>query len=97
MDGIQLYTEDGLDYQLVTTADLPAGSAVMFIPAEMVLSSSVIGRELESMSGSVAKAVEKLGKIGGAGSTSKFYLFLKSECVDTCCVLTFFLIYYIQY
>lgn len=80
MDGVQLYSEDGLDYQLVTTEDLPAGSVIMYIPAEMVLSSNRVAQELDSVSnGSIAEAVAKLGKIGGAGSTPKFYLFLKCE------------------
>ena len=78
MDGVQLYSEDGLDYQLITTQDISAGTAVLYVPAEMVLSSSRVAEEFNSISdGGVAKAVEKLGKIGSAGSAPKFYLFLK--------------------
>lgn len=89
MDGLQLYTEDGLDYELITTQDLPAGSVIMYVPAEVVLSSNQIAQELESLSdGSVAEAVKKLGKIGGAGSTPKFFLFLKREIVFDCIVYT---------
>lgn len=80
MDGVQLYSEDGLDYQLVTTADIPAGTALLYIPVDMVLSSNRIAVELNSMSdGSVANAISKLGKMGGADSVAKFQLFLKGQ------------------
>lgn len=78
MNGVQLYSEDFLDWQLITTEDIPAGTALLYVPAEMVLSSFRVAQEFDSMGDvSVAKAVEKLGKIGGAGSIPKFHLFLK--------------------
>ena len=78
MDGVQLYSEDGLDYQLVTTLDIPAGTALLYVPADMVLSSNRIAVEMNSISDvSVANAVSKLGKMGCADSVAKFHLFLK--------------------
>ena len=41
-DGFQLTSQDGMDYSVVTNQDLPAGSPVLFAPAEMILSSSGI-------------------------------------------------------
>jgi hypothetical protein len=78
MNGVQLYSEDGLDWQIVTTEDLPEGTAFLYIPADMVLSSDRASQELNAVSnGGVSDAVQQLGKIGGADSISKFYLFLK--------------------
>jgi hypothetical protein len=78
IDGIQLYTEDGLDYQMITTADIPAGTTILYVPGEMVLSSDRVAQELNSISdGGLDAAVQQLGRIGGASSIPKFYLFLK--------------------
>ena len=79
IDGLELYTEDGLDYQYITTADIPSGTTLMYIPAGVCLSSSMVAQELNAMSptGGVAAAVDKLNKIGGQNSVADFYLFLK--------------------
>lgn len=78
IEGIELYTEDGLDYQMITTVDIPAGTTVLYVPGEMVLSSDRVEQELNSISdGGVANAIQQLGRIGGSSSIPKFYLFLK--------------------
>jgi len=77
MDGIELYSEDGLDYQAVTTVDIPAGSTVMYIPASLCLHSSTVGQELCAMSPTVQQAADQLAKIGSGNSIPDFYLFVK--------------------
>lgn len=79
VDGLELYTEDGLDYEYMTTQEIQSGTTVMYIPAEVCLSSSAVAQELNANSptGGVAAAVDKLNKIGGTNSVADFYLFLK--------------------
>ncbi|KAL7491306.1 hypothetical protein ACHAWT_001142 [Skeletonema menzelii] len=77
MDGVELYSEDGVDYQAVTTVDIPAGSTVMYIPAQLCLHSSTVGEELCAMSPTVQQAADQLQKIGSGNSIPDFYLFLK--------------------
>lgn len=57
MDGIELYTEDGSDYQLLSQASIPAGSAVLFVPAGMVLSSNAV---VDEFGGSLQQAEQVL-------------------------------------
>lgn len=77
-EGFQLASEDGLDWSAVTSTDLPAGSPILAIPAEMCLTSQGSKMELEEMSGGgVQDAVAQLGRIGAAASINQFYLFLK--------------------
>jgi len=57
MDGIELYTEDGSDYQLLSQASIPAGSAVLFVPAGMVLSSNAV---VEEFGGALQQAEQVL-------------------------------------
>lgn len=78
VEGLELYSEDGLDWQYITTADIPTGTTLMYIPAEMCLSSSRVEQELNAASqGGVAAAVDQLNRIGGQNSVADFYLFLK--------------------
>ena len=79
IDGLQLYTEDGIDWQYVTTVDIPAGTTIMYIPAQMCLCSSNVANELSAMSpsGGLSQAVDQLTRIGGQNSLADFYLFLK--------------------
>mmetsp|Transcript_10892 Transcript_10892/g.19822 ORF Transcript_10892/g.19822 Transcript_10892/m.19822 type:complete len:469 (+) Transcript_10892:91-1497(+) len=78
VEGLELYSEDGLDWQYITTVDIPSGTTIMYIPAGMCLSSSAVGAELNGMSnGGVASAVDELTKIGGGNSVADFYLFVK--------------------
>ena len=63
----------------MTTQEIQSGTTVMYIPAEVCLSSSAVAQELNANSptGGVAAAVDKLNKIGGTNSVADFYLFLK--------------------
>ena len=45
LDSVQLYTEDGSDYQLITTSSIPGGSTVIFVPSNLVLSSNNVVNE----------------------------------------------------
>ena len=76
IDGLELYTEDGMDWQYITTVDIPAGTTIMYIPADVCLSSSTIANRLSSMSNSISQAVDQLTRIGGQNSISDFYLFV---------------------
>ena len=78
IDGLQLYSEDGVDWQYVATADIPSGTTVMQIPSRMCLSSSNVANELGAMSsGGLGQAVDQLTRIGGQNSLADFYVFLK--------------------
>ena len=78
IDGIELYSEDGLDWFAITTVDIPAGTTLMFVPSIMILNSANVKEELTAMSnGGVTAAVEQLVRIGSGGSIDQFYLFLK--------------------
>lgn len=44
-EGVELYTADGADYQLITQAPIPAGSSVLYVPADIVLSSNNVVQE----------------------------------------------------
>jgi len=77
-EGIQLTTEDGIDYSMMAANDVPAGQVVLAVPANMILSASNCKQELIGMSnGGVEAAVEMLGRIGGGVSAPEFYLTLK--------------------
>mmetsp|Transcript_16172 Transcript_16172/g.29182 ORF Transcript_16172/g.29182 Transcript_16172/m.29182 type:complete len:418 (+) Transcript_16172:211-1464(+) len=45
-EGVQLTSYDGLDYFPVTQSDIPAGSPVMYVPNDIVISSSKVAQEL---------------------------------------------------
>mmetsp|Transcript_30951 Transcript_30951/g.65398 ORF Transcript_30951/g.65398 Transcript_30951/m.65398 type:complete len:457 (-) Transcript_30951:255-1625(-) len=78
VEGLELYSEDGLDWQYITTADIPTGTTIMYIPAGMCLASSAVAAELNAASnGGLASAVDQLNKIGGMNSVADFYLFIK--------------------
>ncbi|KAL9190542.1 hypothetical protein ACHAXT_000248 [Thalassiosira profunda] len=78
VEGLELYSEDGTDWQYITTVDIPTGTTIMYIPAEMCLSSSRVAQELNAVSnGGVQAAVDQLNKIGGQNSVADFMLFVK--------------------
>lgn len=60
MDGIQLYSEDGSDYQLISQTQISAGSPVIFVPAGMVLSSNAV---VEEFGGALQQAEQELVNI----------------------------------
>ena len=77
-DGVQLTSEDNLDFYLYTSSDVPAGQPVLAVPNGMILRSSTSKQELLSMSsGGLQEAVDELGRIGGNVYVPEFYLFVK--------------------
>ncbi|KAL7554012.1 hypothetical protein ACHAWF_017385 [Thalassiosira exigua] len=44
-DGVELYSEDGSDYSLVTNSGASAGQAIIFVPANVVLNSAAVQQE----------------------------------------------------
>lgn len=44
--GVELYTADGADWQLVTQAPIAAGSSVLYVPSDIVLGSNAVQQEL---------------------------------------------------
>eukprot|EP00816_Leptocylindrus_hargravesii_P008182 CAMPEP_0196806110 /NCGR_PEP_ID=MMETSP1362-20130617/5966_1 /TAXON_ID=163516 /ORGANISM="Leptocylindrus danicus, Strain CCMP1856" /LENGTH=276 /DNA_ID=CAMNT_0042179417 /DNA_START=673 /DNA_END=1500 /DNA_ORIENTATION=+ len=76
--GFQFTSNDGQDWSIMTSENLPAGAPVVGVPANMILSSQRVKQELEAMSnGGVQDAVKQLGMIGAAGCTPEFYLTVK--------------------
>jgi len=60
MDGIEIYSEDGNDYQLISQAQIPAGSPVVFVPAGMCFSSNAV---VDELGGSLQQAEQVLVQI----------------------------------
>lgn len=60
-DGFELTSYDGLDYSVVTQEDLPAGSPVLYVPNEMVISSS---KAVQEFGGALREAENELMKGG---------------------------------
>lgn len=75
-DSLQLTSEDGIDWSVMTTEPLPEGSPVLLIPNGMELSTSG-AREEFSGQASVAAAVDLLSRLGAGAIVPEFYLFLK--------------------
>ena len=71
--GYQLTTEDGLDYSVMTTQDIPAGSPVVCVPAGVMMSTSRAKQEF----GNQDPAVDFLVRNGAGDQVPLFYLFLK--------------------
>lgn len=44
-EGVEISTQDGEDYFMITNQNIPNGSPVLFVPAQMVLSSSQVEDE----------------------------------------------------
>ena len=76
-NGFQFTSEDGLDWSVMTSENLPAGSPVVAVPEGMILSSNKAKQELEAMDPGVQAAVKQLGMIGAAASIPEFYLTAK--------------------
>lgn len=45
VDGVELYSEGDDDWSMMTNTDIPAGTTIMFIPSNLVLSSNAIEKE----------------------------------------------------
>mmetsp|Transcript_4581 Transcript_4581/g.10053 ORF Transcript_4581/g.10053 Transcript_4581/m.10053 type:complete len:468 (+) Transcript_4581:154-1557(+) len=75
-DGFQLISEelDGfLDVSAMTTQDIPAGSPVVYVPAEMILSSNNVMEEF----GRIQEAEQLLRDSGYESEIRQYYLMLK--------------------
>lgn len=73
-EGFQLTSQDGMDYSVITNQDLPAGSPVLFAPAQMILSSSVIQDE---MGGNLEASENALANLGETNRLPLFRLMVK--------------------
>lgn len=75
-EGFQLVSEDidgFLDISAITVQGVPGGSPVVFVPAEMILSSNYAIEEF----GRIPEAEQKLAKDGYENEIQQFYLMLK--------------------
>lgn len=75
-EGIQLTSEDGLDWSLMTTQPIPSGSSILSVPGNMILTSSKAKEEL-SQYGDVEAGASLLERLGSGDIVSKYYLVLK--------------------
>ena len=75
-DGVQLYTDDDKDYQLITNSPISAGSTVLYVPADLVLNSDMVAAEF---GGYITAAEEALiqADSGTAQRLPLFRLFVK--------------------
>lgn len=48
-EGVQLTSYDGVDYFPMTQSDIPAGSPVMFVPSDLIITSTKIAQEFPSL------------------------------------------------
>jgi len=76
VEGVQLTSEDGLDWQLMTSQDVAASSSLLSIPNNLILSSSRSKEELEQV-GNIADAADMLFRLGGGAEVPLFYLVAK--------------------
>jgi len=74
VEGVQLTSDDGLDWSVATTSDLPSGNPILYIPTEMILSSSRVQQELGD---AIESSLGQLGRLDDSDQISKFYLFIK--------------------
>lgn len=73
-DGFQLTSEDGRDYSVMTNTDIPAGSPVVYVPSQMLLSSWQAAQE---MGPNMQEAEAQLAQGRAADEIPLFRLFVK--------------------
>jgi len=73
-EGFQLTSQDGVDYSAVANQNMPAGSPVLFAPAQMILSSSAIQDE---MGGNLEASENALANLGETNRLPLFRLMVK--------------------
>lgn len=73
-DGVELTSQDGVDYSVVAQYDIPGGSPVCFVPAQMILSSSAAGQEFGNRLTASESILEQLN---AANRTPLFRLMVK--------------------
>lgn len=66
VDGVELYTADGSDYQLITQAPIPFGSTVIYVPANLCFGSDAVvaeyGGSLEAAEYALIESEKGLGQ-----------------------------------
>jgi hypothetical protein len=72
-NGFHYASEDGLDWSAMTTEPIQEASPVLFIPNEMILSSTRARQEL----GTAEAAMGQLNRLGASDQVSEFCLFVK--------------------
>ena len=72
--GVELTSQDRQDYGVSTSQNIPAGSPVMFVPAQLVLSSSAIQQEF---AGSLEASEQLLTQVGATNRLPLFRLMVK--------------------
>eukprot|EP00984_Skeletonema_dohrnii_P018788 scaffold8859_cov116-Skeletonema_dohrnii-CCMP3373.AAC.6 len=73
-EGLQLTSYDGQDYFAATQQDIPAGTCVMYVPSDVVLSSSQAAQEF---GGALGDAENQLSMAGLQEKIPLFRLFMK--------------------
>lgn len=76
-DGFEYTSEDGRDISVMTTQDMPAGSPVLFVPNDLIWSSSRVRQELAAGRGGLDVAETLLDTLGVGQERPQFALFLK--------------------
>jgi len=76
IQGVELYSDDGTDYQLITQSPIRSGSTVLFVPANMVLSSNAIAEEFGGTLEAAENALVAMDK-GTAQRLPLFRLMIK--------------------
>lgn len=72
--GVGIYSNDGKDYFAATEADIPAGTPVVCVPSELVISSSKVAEEF---GGSLYDAEQRLTRAGLEAKIPLFRLYIK--------------------
>ena len=73
-EGIQLTSYDGMDYFPATQSDIPAGSPVMFVPSDLIFSSSKAAQEF---GGELSQCENQLVAAGLQDKVPLFRIFFK--------------------
>lgn len=72
-EGFRIASDDGMDYNAMTDEDIPAESPILYVPNDMILSTSKAQEEF----GRVESAEQRLVSAKAADHIPHFYLFLK--------------------
>ena len=75
-DGVELYSADGSDYQLITQSPISAGETVLFVPADIILNSAAIQQEFGTSLQQAEQAVVQIDQ-GAAYRLPLFRLMMK--------------------
>lgn len=73
-DGFTLTSNDGRDWFAATTADIPAGTPLLCVPSNMVLSANLVRQEYGQ---TLAEAEAQLGRLGAGDQVDMFGLLVK--------------------